>query len=81
MTDDDMLITTEHLATVPAWGGRKGFCARGARQLCARYGIDWSEVIRNGGIPASRLVATGDALALQLVEHAQKTLEAQRGRQ
>lgn len=80
MVDDELMITAEHLASVPAWNGRTGFCARGARQLCARYGIDWIEAVRNGGIPAGRLIATGDALALQLVEHARQ-VEAQRGQQ
>lgn len=77
---EDLLITAEHLASVPAWNGKTGFCARGARQLCARYGIDWAEAVRNGGIPASQLIKTGNALALKLVEHA-KAMEAHRGQQ
>ncbi len=78
--NDDLLITAEHLASVPALNGKTGYCARGARLLCQRYGIDWSEAVRNKGIRASRLIATGDALALRLVEHAEQ-MEAQRGQQ
>lgn len=74
----ELIITAEHLATVPAWNGKSGFCAKGARELCRRYGIDWNAAVRNGGIPASELTATGDALALRLVEHAQR-MEANRG--
>lgn len=77
--DDDLLITPEHLATVRGFSSRPGYCVPGAQRLCARYGIDWDEVVRNGGIPASRLLATGNALARRLVEHARQ-VEAQRGR-
>ncbi|MCY1509541.1 hypothetical protein D9M68_438900 [compost metagenome] len=67
---DDLFVTLDHLHSVPSWGARPGFCHRGARTLCARYGLDWSAIVRAGGISASQLLATGDALALHLVEHA-----------
>ncbi|MCY1266016.1 hypothetical protein D9M69_218860 [compost metagenome] len=71
---DDFTVTLDHLHSVPGWGARPGFCHAGARALCARYGLDWAAIVRAGGIPASALVATGDAMALHLVEHAQKEL-------
>ena len=51
-------------------------CSRGARAFCERYGIDWPAFLK-GGIPASRLRATGDAMAIRLAEIA----EAEHGRQ
>ncbi len=77
---DDFVVTLDHLHSVPAWGGRTGFCNKGARQLAARYGIEWADIVRDGGIQASRLLATGDALALHLVEFARQEVEReQRG--
>lgn len=71
---DDFLVTMDHLHGVPGWGSRPGFCHRGARALCERYGLDWAAIVRDGGIPASELIATGDAMALHLVEHARKEI-------
>lgn len=51
-------------------------CARGARALARRYGLDWSAFLRHG-IPASELEATGDALAQRVAALARK--EAARG--
>lgn len=45
------------------------FCARGARDFFARYGLDWPGFLRDG-IPVEDLEATGDALALKVAEHA-----------
>lgn len=69
---DDFLVTFDHLHSVPGWGGRPGFCHRGARDLCRRYDLDWDAIVRAGGIQASVLIATGDAMALHLVEHARQ---------
>ncbi len=74
--DGDFIVTAAHLATMPNWTGSTGLCHRGARQWCARYGFDWLTLSREG-IAASKLIATGDAIALQLVEHARS--EVQRG--
>lgn len=69
---DDFMVTMNHLHSVPGWGGRPGFCHRGARALCERYGLDWASIVRDGGVLASALLATGDAMALHLVEHARR---------
>lgn len=42
-------------------------CSRGARKFFIRHGLDWSDFLKNG-IPASKLEATGDYMALQVVE-------------
>ncbi|SEJ50212.1 hypothetical protein SAMN04244579_04610 [Azotobacter beijerinckii] len=69
---DELFVTLEHLHSVPAFGARPGYCHRGARALCERYGLDWAAIVRDGGLPASALLATGDALALHLVDHARE---------
>ena len=74
----DLFVTLEHLHTIPGFGVKPGFCNRDARALCGRYGISWNDIIRDGGVAASKLVATGDALAVAVVAHAQK-VEAARG--
>lgn len=63
------LVTLDHLHSAPAWNGR-GFCHKGARAHAARLGLDWSRIVRDGGIAADELLATGDALAKHLVDWA-----------
>lgn len=69
---DDFLVTFDHMHSVPGMAGRPGYCNKGGRELVARYGMDWSEIVRDGGVLASRLMATGDALAIRLVEFARQ---------
>ncbi len=73
MTTDDrsaeLIVRVRHLRTCPSFTARPGFCMRGARSWFASRGLDWAAFVRDG-IPAHRLTATGDALALRLVEHA-----------
>ncbi|MBU8939691.1 hypothetical protein [Klebsiella quasipneumoniae] len=64
-----MLITMEDIR---AGGG----CAWGLRTFFARYNLDLRAFIRDGGIDSELLAGTGDALAIQIVELAQKTKEA-----
>lgn len=66
-----MIITASHLHSMPLPDGRVGACRRTAREWAARHGVDWTEFVLHG-IDADRLVATGDPLALRLVEHAQE---------
>lgn len=65
----DFKVTFGHLHAMPG-GPRPGWCHTGARELVNRYGLDWSQIVREGGVMASELLATGDALAIRLVEHA-----------
>lgn len=64
-----MKITLVHLRTIPGYGPKPGFCAGGARAFFARHGLDW-ETFRHHGLPAEAFEATGDALALALVDWA-----------
>lgn len=70
-----------HLRSVPGFGPRRGFCARGGRAWFARHGLDWGDFVRNG-IDSNVLEGTGDHLALAVVAHARAsaTEEAGRGR-
>lgn len=68
-----------HLRTVPDFGPKPGFCARGGRAWFARHGLDWLAFVRSG-IDEEILLDTGDALALALVKHA-RTVEAGHGQQ
>lgn len=70
MSESELFVTFEHMHGVPGWGGRPGFCHRGARAWCAQHGLDWESIVRAGGVPASVLISTGDALAAALVDHA-----------
>lgn len=73
-----MRITLEHLAGVRGFSPRPGFCRSGARRWAAQHALDW-DAFRRDGIDADALLATGDPLAIALVQHAQ-ALEANRGR-
>ena len=42
-------------------------CSRGARAFFERHGLDWQAFLREG-IQAERLEATGDAMAMKVVE-------------
>jgi|GEM_PF-586869 len=59
----DLIITTEHLRNVD------GYCVAGARAFAKLHGLDFKRFIQEG-IPATDLLKTGDALALNMVEQA-----------
>jgi len=61
-----MRVTAADLAAVP-FAGKQGYCMAGCRQWAARHGFDWADFVRDG-IPAETLIATGDALAIAVVE-------------
>lgn len=42
-------------------------CSRGTRTFFIRHGLDWQQFLKEG-IPAEKLEATGDAMALRVVE-------------
>lgn len=66
---NEMIVTIQHLHSVPTWTTRQGYCHRQARAFFERQGWDWLAFVQ-GGIEAQRLLDTGDALAIALVEHA-----------
>jgi hypothetical protein len=71
---DELMITVQDLYTVPDFKGGIGYCGPGARRWFAQYGFDWGDFVKNG-LPASVLAATGDALALKVVAHAEQQRE------
>lgn len=66
MSGLSLIVTRQHLFTIPGYSPRPGFCRGGARQWFAAHELDWQDFIRNG-IAAGVLEATGDGLALALV--------------
>jgi len=46
---------------------RLGYCNSGAREFFKRHNLDWSEFVKHG-LSADTLLATGDAMAIRLVE-------------
>ena len=66
----DLIIWPRHLYTVPH-AGKVGYCARGSRAWFAAHGINWAQFVACG-VSADVLAATGDPLALAVVEHAKK---------
>lgn len=71
-----MIVTVQHLHTVPTWNGRRGFCHSKSREFFKRHELDWQDFLQNG-IEEELLLATGDALALTLVEHAREVGDGQ----
>lgn len=65
----DVLVEIRHI--------RGFFCTRGARALAAHLGFDWFHFLQHG-VTADKLIATGDAMAIQLAHVAIK--EKQNGR-
>lgn len=70
-----LIVTVQHLHTVPTWTTRTGYCAKQSRNFFAEHGLDWLSFVRQG-IDAEVLLATGNALAAHLVEHARSVEEA-----
>lgn len=73
-----LIVTVQHLHTVPTWTTRTGYCAKQSRAFFAEQGLDWLAFVREG-IDAEVLVATGNALALHLVEYVRSVEEARNG--
>ena len=66
-----MIVTLEHLRSIPGYGPKPGFCAGKSREFFARHGLDWS-VFRREGLDAQLFLDTGDALAIALVDWARQ---------
>ena len=49
----------------------QAFCAKGCRAWAAAHGFDWADFVENG-VTAERLLSTGDALALEIVDWKRK---------
>jgi hypothetical protein len=57
---EQVLVKMEHIRAAR-------MCSRGARTFFERHGLDWRKFLKDG-LPAETLEATGDAMALQVVE-------------
>lgn len=68
---DRLIITTEHLFTIPGYSPRPGFCRGKSRDFFRAHNLDWQRFVREG-IAAEELEATGDGLALALVAWARQ---------
>lgn len=60
MTAPDVTVTMEHVRAAR-------MCSRGARAFFERHGLDWQRFLAEG-LPAEQIEATGDAMALKVVE-------------
>lgn len=63
---DDLIITIADIR-------KAGLCARGARRWAEAQGIDFARFLKEG-VPASVLLATGEAHAVLVVERTRKRL-------
>lgn len=65
-----MIVTYRHYRTIPSRRGI-GYCRGKGQEWFDRHGLDFREFVKNG-IDADVLLATGDGMAIRLVEHARK---------
>lgn len=61
-TDHTLRITIDHVRAA-------GLCVNGSRAWFARHGLDFRSFLREG-LTAEALLATGDAMALRVVQYA-----------
>lgn len=66
MIEQDFIVTVHDCRKL-------GFCMKQVRPWCGKMGFDFRDFIRNG-IPASKLLATNDAYAADVVEQARKRI-------
>lgn len=65
-----MIVTYRHYRTIPSRRGI-GYCRGKGAEWFARHGLDFRDFVRNG-IDEQQLLATGDGMALRLVEWARQ---------
>lgn len=59
-----MIITVNDLSAVD-------YCRKGGREFFKKHDLDWSDFLKNG-LEHDVFVATGDAMAIRMVEEAMK---------
>lgn len=74
-----MIITLQHLRTIPYFRAGPGFCVPKTRAWFQRYGLDFATFVREG-MDESVLLATGCGMAQALVKWAYEC-EARDGRE
>lgn len=60
MSSEQVMVKMEHARAAR-------MCSRGARAFAVRHGLDWGRFLKEG-LPAEQIEATGDAMAMQVVE-------------
>jgi len=68
-----MKINLEHTRSLPCITG-SGYCAKGIRHWADLYGFNWQEFIHEG-VEEELVLATGNAMAIRVVEWAHKLEE------
>jgi len=63
----DLIVTIDDVRAA-------GLCVNGSRAWFARHGLDFRAFLREG-LDAQTLLATGDAMALRVVEYARQQQE------
>jgi hypothetical protein len=71
LDDNSIMVTMRHVRGAD-------LCSRGSREWFRKYDLSWDEFLTTG-ISATRILATGDAFAVRVVEVARQ--EARDGRQ
>jgi hypothetical protein len=66
-----MIVTIRHLREA-------GMCSREPRKWFAKQGLSWTEFVTNG-LPEEVLIATGDPLAMKVVEIARVEIACKHG--
>lgn len=66
---DDFVITLKDVRA-------SNLCSAGARHWFKKYNLDWMDFLKNG-VPASKMLATGDALGRRLVDVTRKNKNGQ----
>jgi hypothetical protein len=66
-----MKITLQHLRTIPTFNARPGYCLPQSRRWFERHGLDFRAFAREG-CDEEVLLATGDGLAVALVQWAHR---------
>lgn len=75
---DDFDITVDDLHRARNQQG-SALCVPGLKVWAASNGLDFKRFVRDGKIKASELLATGDALAIEMVETLRKERDNEQG--
>ena len=60
LPDDQIMVSMRHVRAAD-------LCSRGSRNWFEKYGLSWNEFLTTG-ISADRILATGDAFAVRVVD-------------
>lgn len=66
-----MIVTTQHVFTIPYFTARRGFCRAKMKAWFDIHGLDWRDFVING-IESEKLEAIDDAFAKATVKWARE---------